>query len=561
MQKIISFLLTILILIQVTGCGGKKEIADLVVINGNIITVDSLNPTAEAFAVRNGVFVAIGKTSDMKQYIGDKTKVIDAAGKTITPGFIDAHLHVGPVYPEDHRLGTIDLTPPRVSTMDTLIALLKRKAAITPKGQWVTGSRYYDTRIGRHPTKEDLDQVSTEHPVIVRHSSGHVSALNTYALKMAGITRKTPNPPGGAFDRDKNGDLNGVCREGAAGLVRKAGPSMPEPDEAEQLEGFLKCFQNFTAQGITSIGDAGMSPEKLELYKKAYRAGQPVRVNVMISERFLNDVKKMKADSTVPEVNLRVKTIKVFHGNSLSGRTCWLSKPYEMINPVTGKKDFYGIPPARNQEQLDSLMNAINEAGFQIATHSNGDREIPMVLLAYERALANHPNANHRHRIEHCSVVTDSILNVIKKDKVVVVTHSYEYEHGDKEEEYGSYRWDMMHPTGSALKMGIPVAGHSDYGVSAAIPMLRIQSMVTRKASNGKVYGEAQKISVEDAIKVWTLGSAYASFEENIKGSIVKGKLADFVILSEDPRKVEPDSIMLIKVEKTVIGGKVVFEL
>jgi hypothetical protein len=158
-------------------------------------------------------------------------------------------------------------------------------------------------------------------------------------------------------------------------------------------------------------------------------------------------------------------------------------------------------------------------------------------------------------------VVDDTIMNKIKELGVVLALHSYEYEHGDKEEEYGAYRWNMMHPNALALKMGIHVAGTSDFSVSQAFPMLRIQSMVTRKSSNGKVYGEAQKVSVEDAIKIWTLGSAYASFEEKIKGSIEKGKLADFVILSKDPRTVNPDSIMNIKVLKTVIGGKSVFDL
>lgn len=558
MKKIYFGLITLLFAMY--GCR-NVEIADLVVLNAKVITVDDLNPEADAFAIKGDQFIAVGDGVDIKKYIGEKTKVIDAHGKVIIPGIIDAHLHVSPVYAEDHRLGRIDLTPPRVSTMDDLISILKKKAEITPKGQWVIGSRYYDTKVGHHPTKEDLDKVSTEHPVMISHSSGHVSAVNSYALKMAKIDKNTPNPPGGSFDRAENGEPNGVCRESAGGIVRKAGPKMPEADEKEELDGFLLCFKNFAAKGITSIGDAGMNPGKIKLYEKAYFAGQPVRVNTMISERYLNEAKILKIDSGIPETNLRAKTIKVFHGNSLSGRTCWLSKPYEIINPETGEKDYYGIPPARSQQQLDSLMLAIQQAGFQIATHSNGDREIPMVLLAYERALAKYPNENHRHRIEHCSVVTDSILNVLKADGVVMVTHSYEYEHGDKEEEYGDYRWDWMHPTASALKMGIPVAGHSDYGVSAANPMLRIQSMVTRKGSNGKVYGEAQKVSVEEAIKVWTMGSAYASFEEKIKGSIEKDKLADFVILSDDPRAINPDSIMNIKVLKTVIGGKVAFEM
>jgi predicted amidohydrolase YtcJ len=542
------------------GCT-KKEIADMVVVHAKVITVDDKNPGAEAFAIKDDKFIAVGSSEEIKKYIGDKTKVIDAKEETITPGFNDAHMHPGPLYPEDHLLGKIDLTWPRVSTMDDLISILKKKAAITPKGIWIQGSRYNDAKLGRHPTKEDLDKVSTDHPIMITHSSGHLCVVNSYVLKAAGITKNTPNPPGGAFDREKNGEPNGICRESAEELVDIPGYQKPKVDDKEELDAFLQCFRNFTAKGITSIGDAGISPKKIKLYEKAYFAGQPVRINAMILSHYLNEAKSLEIDSSIPETNLKAKTIKVFHGNSLSGRTCWLKKPYEVINSLTGKKDYYGIPPARSQESLDSLFLAIHNAGFQIAVHSNGDREIPMVLTAMEKAIKSNPRTDPRHRIEHCSVVDDTIMNKIKEIGVVLALHSYEYEHGDQEEEYGSYRWNMMHPTALALKMGIPVAGTSDYSVSQAFPMLRIQSMVTRKGSNGKVYGEAQKVTVEDAIKVWTLGSAYATFEENIKGSIEKGKLADFVILSQDPRTIAPDSIMTIKVLKTVIGGKVVFEL
>ena len=194
-----------------------------------------------------------------------------------------------------------------------------------------------------------------------------------------------------------------------------------------------------------------------------------------------------------------------------------------------------------------------------MACHSNGDREIDMVLDAIEKALREFPRDDHRHRIEHCSVVNLQILKRIKKLGVVLALHSYIYEHGDKMEDYGSWRWPMMHPNRLALEMGIIVAGNSDSPVSAADPLLRIQSMVSRKTAEGKVYGSEQKVSVEDAIRIWTMGSAYASFEEDIKGSIETGKLADFVILSRNPTQVSPDSIKDIKVERTFIGGRQVF--
>lgn len=465
----------------ITGFKISDSTCDLVVINGTVITVNDTNPSAEAFAVRDGKFIAVGSSADIKKYIGVNTKVIDAKGKTITPGFIDAHMHPEPVYPEDSVYGSIDLTPPRVSTINDLISILKKKAAITPKGQWIYGSRYSDTDFGRHPTRYDLDKVSTEHPIMISHSSGHLVVVNSYVLAMAGIDKNTADPPGGAFDRDANGP-NGVCREHAGSLVEKNGPKWPKATEQEEVAGFLKCFSIFASKGITSIGDAGIDIRKVRLYEKAFHAGQPVRINVMISSSHLNEAKLLVVDPSIPVSNLRVKTIKVFHGNSLSGRTCWVSQPYERINPKTGKKDDYGIPPARSQKQLDSLMLAIHLAGFQIATHSNGDREIPMVLLAYERALLQKPDADHRFRIEHCSIVNDSILKVIKKDGVVIVTHSYEWEHGEKEEEYGSYRWNWMHPNSFSLKDG-----------NSCCRSFRLQCECCRSSPEDTMYGYKKK--------------------------------------------------------------------
>jgi len=192
------------------------------------------------------------------------------------------------------------------------------------------------------------------------------------------------------------------------------------------------------------------------------------------------------------------------------------------------------VPPPRSPEELNALILRVHEAGLQACVHSNGDREIEMLLNAFERALKQKPRANHRHRIEHCSVVTEALLQRIKNLAIVVVPHSYIWEHGDKMENYGAWRWDWMHPARSLVDLGIPMAGHSDDPVSAADPLLRIQDMVTRTSAEGKVYGARQRISAEEALRAWTVGGAYASFEEDRKGSITSGKLADFVVLSDD---------------------------
>jgi hypothetical protein len=537
--------------------GAQESSADLVVTNANVITVDRGNPRAEALAVKGDRFLAVGTNAQIERLVGEGTVVIDGRGKTVTPGFVDPHLHPAPVYPADSRLGTVDLRPERVRTMEELVAALRAKAQITPKGQWVFGSRYLDTSLGRHPTRADLDRASTEHPISIRHASGHLSVVNSLALKNAGITRDTPDPPGGAFDRDPNGVPNGVCREGAASRARKGGPTLPVATKEEKLKGYQLCFQDFLSKGITSIGDAAGSGTDVPIYQELIRSGVPVvRIYKMLGPSYLSNLKDLRAAGQLGDEHLRRGTVKFFHGNSLTGRTCWLYEPYETINPKTGKKDYYGIPPARSQADLDKLVYQIHAAGLQVACHANGDREIDMVLDAIERALQKSPRPDHRHRIEHASVVNPGILDRVKRLGVVLVLHAYVYEFGAAMEDYGPRRWPMMHAARSALERGIGVASHSDWPVSAADPLLRIQSMVTRRSAAGKVYGPEQKISVHAALAIWTRGNAYACFDEDLKGSIEAGKLADFVILSQDPTQVPPEKIKDIPAERTYVGGR-----
>ena len=413
------------------SCTSPDINADMVLLNGAIITVNEDQPEAEACVIMHGKFVFIGSNAEAKKYIGQKTKVLNVKGKTIVPGFNDCHLHPNPVFPFEHPRGIVPLGHDHVSSMDDLIKSLREKAEITPEGQLIFGSRYQDTKLGRHPNKQDLDMVSTKHPISISHSSGHVFVVNSYALEAAKIDKNTPDPPGGAFVRDEYGEPNGICQEGAGSIVLNAIP-YPETTAEDELEGMKKCMDEYHKHGITSISDAGGSPEKLELFEKLFEQGEKMRVSLMIHEQYLDDLIKLKIRSNFGNDYVKIASIKVFHGNSLSGRTCWLKKPYEMINPETGRKDYYGIPPGRSQEKLNELVYNIHAAGFQAAIHSNGDREIPMVLEAYEEALKKIPKTNHRHRIEHCSVVDDTILNKIKElgiflgttHKLIVVIYS-----------------------------------------------------------------------------------------------------------------------------------------
>ncbi|MGA2773214.1 MAG: amidohydrolase [Bryobacteraceae bacterium] len=525
--------------------------ADLIVVNANVITVDHSKPRAEAFAIDNGRFTVVGTNAEIRRLATPATRVIDLKGMTVTPGFNDAHLHPTAVFGEDSPYYVPWLGPEKVKSMDDLIAALKKKADRTPKGMLVRGSRYDDISLGRYPNRHDLDKVSMDHPISISHASGHVTSVNSYILAASGITKDTKDPPGGSFDRDPDGTPNGVIREGASRLLKHA--SAPNVPQDEEIAGLVRCFREYAGRGLTSVGMAGGSPESLRRMQAVRDAGNPVRVGFMFYETHFPAVEALGLKSGFGDDLLRLTSIKVFHGNSLTGRTAWLSEPY------SDRPGYYGIPPARSQEDLDKAFQQMHDASWQIATHTNGDREIDMVLTAIERAQAKNPRPDPRHRLEHASVMTQALLDRAKKDGVILVFHSYMWEHGQKLESFGEKRLAMMHPYRTALDMGIHVAGHSDSTVSAAIPLLRIQDMVTRQGSNGKLYGANQRVTVDEAIEVWTLGGAYATFEEKIKGTITPGKLADFVVLQTDPHKVVPDQIKDIGVEATYVGGQMVY--
>ncbi|MDR0438265.1 MAG: amidohydrolase family protein, partial [Bacteroidales bacterium] len=360
-------------------------------------------------------------------------------------------------------------------------------------------------------------------------------------------------PTGNSFDRDPDGTPNGVIRAGGSRLLKSFRNSREDnvPFE-DEVQGYLKGLQNYAQKGITSIGIAGSN--SMKRYQVLRDLDAPVRMAMMYSVGNETALRNLGIQSGFGDDRLRISAIKVFHGNSMSGNTCWVSEPFEH------RPGYYGIPPSRTQAELDSLFQELHNGGFQIATHSNGDREIDMTLAAIERAQANNPRPDPRHRIEHASVMTLPLLERAKKAGVILVFHSYMYEHGDKLDVYGEKRLEMVHPYRTAIDMGILVAGHSDSPVATACPMLCIHDMVNRRGENGKLYGGSQRITVEEAIKVWTLDGAYTTFEEHEKGSITPGKLADFVVLRKDPRKVAVEAIKDIVIDATYMGGKNVWQ-
>jgi predicted amidohydrolase YtcJ len=269
------------------------EPPDLIVLNANVITMDAKHPAAEAFAVRAGKFASVGSSADIKPLAGPQTRVLDLDGKTVVPGFIDAHAHPRPVFDEDSPWYNVEAGPDKVKTIDDLVAAIRRKAEKTPKGTPITGSGYQETKLGRHPTRQDLDKATTDHPVVITHSSGHLSVCNSAALKLAKVTKDTADPEGGKFERDDRGEPTGLLKERAAGIVRAA-IRRPEVPEADTLAGYRACFRRFLADGLTGVHVAGTDPATARLLTAARRKDCPVRLYVMLRESYIDKAVELK---------------------------------------------------------------------------------------------------------------------------------------------------------------------------------------------------------------------------------------------------------------------------
>jgi predicted amidohydrolase YtcJ len=456
---------------------------------------------------------------------------------------------------------------PPVATVEDVVERLREAAAETPVGSWVLGWGYEDVDLGRHLDRHDLDAVSTDQPVMVIHGSLHVFAVNSRALATAGVSAETPDPGGGGrFFRDENGEPTGLLSERPAleALFNEEQPNWRPRSLGDAQTQLRERLDQLYAEGLTSIGDALVPPELALVYWLLALRGEPMRVNLMIESESLAFAKWLpRVDAVLglfgyrpfDNERLRARTVKVFHGLSVSAHTARLYEPYAK------PPGYRGLAPQRGQAELEALLREIHEAGLQMAVHSNGDYEIDMVLDAIEAILEDAPREDHRHRIEHGTVSTGPILVRMKALNLVLAPHSYIFENGRRLEDFGAWRFEHLIPNGAAYALGLPVAGNSDYPVSSSNPMVRIQSLVTRKSRYGKVYGPSQRLTVDEALHSFTMGGAFATFEEDRKGSISPGKLADFVVLSSDPRTTPPDEIRNIRVLCTFIGGDLVYSV
>lgn len=529
---------------------------DLLLTNANVLTMDPTRPNAGAVAVRDGRIAWVGDAEEATTHLSGVERTLDLGGATLIPAFNDAHHHLLLL---GHWLSQVDCSYPTVKSIDDILAAVGDAAERTREGEWIEGRGYDDNKLveRRHITRWDLDRVAPMHPVSIRNASGHMSVVNSRALELAGITKSTEAPFGGTIHIDPaTGEPSGLLQEQAQRLM----PLKFIPDDPEVLRRCLQvASQAYLSAGVTSSQEAGIfSTPEFGVYQRAWAAGElPLRTYLMIRTNFLEALETLGIFTGFGDDRLKIGSLKIMSDGSLIGRTAAVSQPF-LEDPNPNNLGLEMMP----QKELDETIWRGHKNGWQVAIHAIGDRGIEMCLNGFERALQRLPRADHRHRLEHCGILRPDLIERIKSLGVVPVGQPpFIYEFGDGFLRHlGRERAQLTYALKTVLDAGIPLAGSSDSPVSSYQPLIGIKVAVTERTANGTPFAPAEAISVEEAIALYTRRAAYASFDENVKGTITPGKLADFAVLGQDPRAVEPDLLDQVSVLATISGGKTVYE-
>jgi predicted amidohydrolase YtcJ len=532
---------------------------DLIFVNGNIYTVNEKQPHAGAVAVRNQRIVFVGSNEDARKFRGDKTRIIDLSGKTVVPGFTDSHCHIFGIGEREMKLNLEGM-----NTREDFLAKVKERVAQTERGKWITGRGWIETfwKPPEFPSRQDLDKVAPDNPVFLTRADGHASVVNSAALKIAKIDKNTPNPFGGQISKE-NGEPNGMLLDNAQDLAAK---NIPKPTEAEREQALLLGINREIALGWCGIQNAGSHKEDIKLIKKAFADGKT-------KIRFINAVYGPGEDAQNfldgrPTINafdhhFTQRTIKVIFDGALGSRGAALLKPYNDAPDTSG---FLTEKP----EELRPLLEEALRRGIQVETHAIGDRANRIILDLYEQAFKAVPPEHRkirepRWRVEHAQIVDPAEIPRFAKLGVIP---SMQPSHAISDLFFATARLGMDRLAGayawqSFIKSGCIIAGGSDAPVERGEPMIEFYAAVARKSvkgESGEGWHPEQAVSREQALKMFTIWPAYAAFEENDKGSIEVGKLADFTVFSNDIMEIPNSEILKTRCAMTVIGGEVVYQ-
>jgi hypothetical protein len=529
--------------------------ADLVLLNGKVWTGNDKQPEAEAVACIDNRIVAVGSTGQIRKWVGPKTKVINLQGRRVVPGFNDAHVHF---FDGGRGLASVQLRDARTPT--EFRNRIRDFAAKSPKGRWILNGNWDHENWNppKLPARQLIDDVTPDNPVFINRLDGHMALANSLALKLAGVTRETPDPPGGSIVRDENGEPTGVLKDAAMSYVYKV---IPSPAEAEVVEAIRAAMRYAAENGVTSVQDMSASPDVFAVYQMLLANGD-LTVRVYGHQPLAEWGRLARAGVRAGFGNdkLKVGALKGFADGSLGSTTALFFDPY-LDDPKTS-----GLPSDEMFPESKMLKNILDadKAGLQVAVHAIGDKANRMILDMFAEVEKQNGKRDRRLRIEHAQHLRMDEIKRFGEQRVIASMQPYHTIDDGRwaENRIGPQRAKGTYAFRSLLDAGVVLAFGSDWFVAPMEPLMGIYAAVTRRTLDGKRpqgWVPEQKITVAEAVRAYTLGSAYASGDEKIKGSIEAGKLADLAVLSADIFKINPNEIEKVKVVMTVFDGKVIY--
>lgn len=550
----------------------SEAIAELILVNGKIITVDAKDSIAQAVAIRDGKILAVGSNEAIRKLAGNGTRVLDLHGLTVTPGLIDTHCHF------DETAEIYDIALSQVKNIDEVVDLVKAKVAQAKPGEWVTGTGWDESKLAelRYIYASDLDKVSPNNPVWLQHTTGHYGAANSYALRLAKITSETKNPPAGIIDRDANGNVTGVLKEEPAMMM--VTDLIPPHSHEQQKNGILKMMADFNREGMTAAKDPGIDPGRWDIYRELLNEN---KASVRIFALFLGGTTMDSARTTLARLQQKPRPpqslgdgmllsggAKIFMDGSGGGRTAWVYQPwFKKGTEVDGTNTGY---PALDPGVYRQMVKMFHDAGIHVSTHAVGDRAIDWVVDTYAEVLTENPVKGLRHGVIHCNIPTDHAMETM-------LSLQKQFDSGYPETQppflwwigdtyagtFGPERKARLMPYKTYLTKGVVWAGGSDYPVTPYPARYGLWSAVTRKTLKG-VYGEqpfgtAESVDIHTALRAYTSWAARQIFLEDRVGSVEVGKDADLSVWDRDLYSVATDELKSMKCELTLLRGKEVY--